>query len=352
MFDLEGACGRDPSWTCQRVYDATHNDLVAGGADWLVARPLAIAGIVVGALLISRLARWAIKRSMQRMLGPKSERRIRWLRDKTPGALLHTEEWSLRSDARVQTLTAVFRSIASILIWFVALVWILRILDINFGPLIAGSAIVGVALGFGAQNIVRDFLGGFFLVVEDQFGVGDIVDLGGEARGTVEKITLRSTRLRDVNGTVWHVPNGQIQRVGNKSQEWARALLDIELDIDVDFDTVQRVVLDVATAMAEEADWSFDVLEPPEVWGIENFTAEGYVVRLVVKTRPASQFGVMRELRIRLKAAFDEEGIHFPASHPEMWVHSEPTSVRVPVERRPSGETPAVHPRRGDPSEA
>ena len=138
--------------------------------------------------------------------------------------LLRSGQWDLRAEARVQTLTVVFRSLASLVVWFIAVVWILQVLGIALGPLIAGAGIVGVALGFGAQNVVRDFLAGFFLIVEDQFGVGDIVDLSPDVAGTVEKITMRATRLRDVNGTVWHMPNGQILRAGNKSQEWARAL--------------------------------------------------------------------------------------------------------------------------------
>ena len=162
------------------------------------------------------------------------------LRERTPDALLSSEEWNVRTEARVHTITAVFRSLATAFIWFVATVWILDVIGVNFGPLIAGAGIVGVALGFGTQTMVRDFIAGFFLVVEDQYGVGDTVDLGGEAKGTVEAITLRSTRLRDVEGNVWWVPNGQLTRVANKSHEWARALIDVVVPYQADLDAGLR----------------------------------------------------------------------------------------------------------------
>jgi small conductance mechanosensitive channel len=249
---------------------------------------------------------------MQRVLQPQNAERAKKLRDKTPNVLLRSGQWDLRAEARIQTLTVVFRSIASIIVWFVAVVWILDVLGVALGPFIAGAGIAGVALGFGAQNVVRDFLAGFFLIVEDQFGVGDIVDLSPEVAGTVEKITLRSTRVRDVNGTVWHMPNGQIMRAGNKSQEWARALIDVEVTQDSDLDLVQRVIGETAAEMATDPAWSHEILESPEVWGVEALTAGVVTIRLVVKTRPASQFAVMRELRLRLKVALDEAGIDMP----------------------------------------
>lgn len=293
---------------------------VSDVAEWFV-KPLTILAIVVGAVILSRLSRWIIKRALRRLAAEPSDRMQR-LRDKTPNALLASTQWSLRAEARTQTLTAVFRSMASILIWFIALLWILEVIGIDLGPFIAVSSIVGVALGFGAQNVVRDVLSGFFAVIEDQFGVGDTVDLGPDAKGTVEKVNLRSTRVRDVNGTVWHVPNGQILRVGNKSQEWARALLDFEVGIDTDYEVARSLIQGAADGLAQDTTWAFEVLEPPAVWGIESFSPGSYLVRLVVKTRPASQFGVMRELRIRIKAAFDDAGVVLPGGgKSEVWVH-------------------------------
>jgi small conductance mechanosensitive channel len=316
LTTIDDACGADPSWVCQRVFDATDNAALAAVSEWFVAKPVAIIGIVLLAFIVSRVARWTIKRVMQRVLQPKNTDRAQRIRDKTPNVLLRSGQWDLRADARVQTMTVVFRSVASMIVWFIAAVWILEVLGVALGPLIAGAGIVGVALGFGAQNVVRDFLAGFFLIVEDQFGVGDIVDLGPDVAGTVEKITMRSTRVRDVNGTVWHVPNGQILRAGNKSQEWARALIDLEVSPDSDLELVQRVIGETAAEMATDAAWSYQILEPPEVWGVEALTPNAVTVRLVVKTRPAAQFAVMRELRLRLKQAADKAGIDMPAPPP------------------------------------
>jgi moderate conductance mechanosensitive channel len=321
LTNLDDACGDDPSWACRQVFEWTDNATVAGAAEWFVARPLAIAVVVVVALVASRISRWAIKRLMQRMLAPTATRHREWLRAKTPNVLLRTEEWNLRAEQRVQTLTVVFRSLASLFIWFIAVIWILGILEINLGPVIAGAGIAGVALGFGAQNMVRDFLAGFFIISEDQLGVGDIVDLGPDAQGVVEKVTLRSTRLRDVQGTVWHVPNGQILRVGNKSQEWARALLDIDVSYDSDIEAAQRCIAETAEAMAGESRWRHEILEAPEVWGIEALGPNSVTVRLVVKTRPASQFAVMRELRGRIKRHFDDQGIVIPFA--QLTIHNE-----------------------------
>jgi small conductance mechanosensitive channel len=309
---IDDACGEDPSWVCRRVFEAADNAALAAAAEWAVAKPVAIAGILLLALVVSRIARWTIKRVMQRMLQPKNAERARKLRDRTPNVLLASGQWDLRAEARIQTLTVVFRSLASLVVWFVAVVWILEVLGVALGPFIAGAGIVGVALGFGAQNVVRDFLAGFFILVEDQFGVGDIVDLSPEVAGTVEKVTMRSTRVRDVSGTVWHVPNGQVLRAGNKSQEWARALIDVEVAPDSDLGLVQHTIGEAAAEMATDLAWSYQILESPEVWGVEALTPGAVTIRLVVKTRPAAQFAVMRELRLRLKQALDEAGIEMP----------------------------------------
>ena len=173
-----------------------------------------------------------------------------------------------------------------------------------------------VALGFGSQSLVKDFLSGVFILVEDQFGVGDIVDLDGQTSGVVDAVSLRTTRLRAVDGTLWHVPNGEIRRVGNKSQHWSRALIDIEVAYDTDLDHAEAVIAKVAD---EIATGDADVIEQPEVWGVEQLGANGIVIRLVVKTRPSEQFRVSRELRRRIKAAFDAEGIEIPFPQQTVW---------------------------------
>ncbi len=193
---------------------------------WYFTKPLTILVIVVVAFVAARVARWSVKRSMHRVLGPRAQERHLRLRDRAPAPFVVSREHpSLRTEARVHTLTTVLQSLVSVLVWIIALFWVLSVLDVNLGPLLATAGIVGVALGFGAQFIVRDFLAGFFIVAEDQLGVGDYVNLGDDVKvkGRVERVTLRTIQLRADDGTVWHVPNGEIKKVGNISQGEAQA---------------------------------------------------------------------------------------------------------------------------------
>jgi small-conductance mechanosensitive channel len=360
-----GACADDPSAVCEKVKEWTGSAFWASAAEWFVARPLQVALIVVVAWVANRIAHVLIKRGMTRLLDPDRMRARRVLRKATPVMLQKTSEVGMRTDARTATLTTVFRSLASIAIWFIAGIAILGVFDVDLAPIIAAASVFGVALGFGAQNIVRDFLAGTFMVVEDQFGVGDVVDLG-EAKGTVEEITLRATRVRDVNGTLWHVPNGQILRVANKSQAWSRAVLDLEMDGGTSYDAAAEVIQHTADHLSADPGFATDIIDTPEVWGIEAFTERGYTIRLVIKTRPAAQFRVMRELRIRLTDAFREAGITTAGGgRPELWVHDGDRppgegNAAVPAPSLPaeSGSTPSGtdpdhqrEPAKGDPSE-
>jgi small conductance mechanosensitive channel len=241
------------------------------------------------------------------------------LGQRLPAGVLVTAGYSVRSAARAATLGVVLKSLAGFVVWSIAGITILGELGINLGPLVAGAGIAGVALGFGAQSLVRDFLAGVFILVEDQYGVGDIID-AGEATGTVEAVSLRTTRLRDVNGAMWHIPNGQIVRVGNMSQQWARALLDVSVNYEADLALAQATIKRVADEVWQDPKWSYKVLEEPEVWGVEDFGADGITIRLVVKTQPSEQFKVLRELRLRLKAALDEAGIEIPYPQRTIWV--------------------------------
>jgi small conductance mechanosensitive channel len=247
---------------------------------------------------------------------------------------------SARAAARAKTLAQVLRSVATAVIWSIAAVTILGELGINLGPLIASAGIAGIALGFGAQSLVKDFLSGFFMLVEDQYGIGDIVDLG-EASGVVEEVSLRTTRVRDVNGTVWHVPNGAIVRVGNKSQQWARALLDVNVAYDTDVDEAERLIKETADELWHDDEWADVILEEPEVWGVEQLASDAIHIRLVVKTMPAQQFAVTRELRRRLLHVFREHGIEVPNGqrvmirepephHPDSVLDTDRASSRAP----------------------
>ncbi len=303
-------CGASPSWVCERVYEATENEALAEALAWVVHRPLKIIGIMVLAWIGVRLSKRAIDRVIAGLVTPP------------PGLGSLTPEVSARAASRARTLSTVLAGVATATIYTIAFLTILGEFDIDLAPLIAGAGIAGVALGFGAQSMVKDFLSGFFMIVEDQFGVGDVIDVG-EATGTVEKVTLRATRLRSVDGTVWHVPNGVIQRVGNQSQQWARALLDVSVAYGTDLRQAQDVIKAAADGLWHDEAWSGMLLEEPELWGVEMLAADSVDIRLVLKTEPGMQWKVMRELRIRLKEALDAAGIEIPFQQRTLWIRNE-----------------------------
>ncbi len=320
------ACGPDPSFICREVLDRTESARAAELADILFAKPLTILVILTTALVVLWLLRRAIDRFVHTLAGdqPATRRLKRRLRStsigqRLPTNVLATGAYSMRTASRAATLGAVLRSLSGFVVWTLAGVTVLGELGVNLGALVASAGIAGVALGIGAQSLVKDFLAGLFILIEDQYGVGDIID-AGEATGTVEAVSLRTTQLRAVNGTMWHIPNGQIARVGNMSQTWARALLDVDVAYGSDLDVAQRVIKDTADGVWRAAEWSSRVLEEPEVWGVENLSPDGVTIRLVVKTLPAAQFQVLRELRARIKVALDEAGIEIPYPQRTVWV--------------------------------
>ena len=204
------------------------------------------------------------------------------------------------------------RSGASVTIFAIAGFVILGDLSINLAPLLASAGVVGVAVGFGAQSLVRDYLAGIFMLVEDQYGVGDVITVG-DATGTVENVTLRLTRVRDVNGIVWHIRNGGIEVVGNESQGWARAVIDFPVPFESDLVTIRNVLQETGDTMWNEPTWRAVMLEAPEVWGAQEISSDEVVMRMVAKTAPLRQWEVEREMRARVKGALYAAGI-FPAA--------------------------------------
>jgi small conductance mechanosensitive channel len=320
--ELVDACGSSPSWACRRIFDATGNKGLAGAIDYIIGAPLRIVFIIVVAWIVNWLIRRAIRRFTDTISGAAvTAGKLQARRtDTSPGVVIPPER-SLRAASRAQTIGSVLRSLSTAVVYTIAFITVLGELGLNLGPLVASAGIAGVAVGFGAQSLVKDFLAGVFMLVEDQYGVGDIID-AGEAKGTVEAVGLRTTRLRDVEGTVWYIPNGQITRIGNKSQEWARALLDVSVAYDTNLRQAEAIIKDVADSMWHDAQWSTRLLEEPEIWGVENLGADGIDIRLVIKTRPSEQFKVMRELRTRLKERFDDERIEIPFPQRTMWVRN------------------------------
>ncbi|WP_229727713.1 mechanosensitive ion channel family protein [Mycetocola zhadangensis] len=282
------------------------------GVDAFFKTPLgtlvSIVIIIVGAFAASWLLHFVIRRVVGQIVSGVK---------KTQGAedtqaLNVSPLAAVRLVQRTRTLGTVLGNIVNVTVVVVTIVLIVNEIDPQIiGSLAILTAALGAGLGFGAQNIVKDVLNGLFMVMEDQLGVGDVVDLG-PATGVVERVGIRITQVRDVNGTLWFVRNGEILRVGNMSQGWARVIIDLAVPYDTDIEAVQDTMLSTATSLAQDPKWRSRILERPELWGIESISEEALVIRLVVKTRPPAKDDVARELRARLKYATDEMGIQLP----------------------------------------
>lgn len=330
MDPLTSACGapNERGWLCTTVYRVTDSKSAAEVADAL-AQPLRIVLILLLAWLSARILRRVVTHTAEKL---RDQPRSSAFRDRTTDPAVLDELSTRRHVQRVDTLATVLRNVISVVIWVVAVLIILADLGVDLAPLLASAGVATVVIGFGAQQVVRDYLAGLFMLLEDQFGVGDVIDMG-EATGTVESVSLRVTRLRDVEGVVWWVPNGQVTRVGNKSQQWSRALLDIAVAPDTDVPSATEVIQRTADDMWHDPDWSNKLLAEPEVWGVEDIGVGGMLIRLVVKTVPLEQWDVARELRARLKRAFDAAGIRLPVQQQRIVYemgHSEPPPLGEP----------------------
>ncbi|MFC4000266.1 mechanosensitive ion channel family protein [Prauserella oleivorans] len=307
------SCIQEAGTWCQQIWRLTGNEWLAGSANWLVAKPLRILFIVVIAVVV----RYAIRKLIDRLTrtpegdsdGKKLPTLLRPLRERAPEVLGPVVLERRRQ--RAKTIGSVLKSVTTVVVYGMAFVLVLGELGINLAPILASAGIVGVAIGFGAQNLVRDFLSGIFMMLEDQYGVGDVVDVG-EAVGTIEAVGLRITTLRDLNGTVWYVRNGEVLRVGNFSQGYAVGVVDIPLSYDADVTKATALLEEVAAEAAQRPAVAPDVLEPPEVLGVENVTPEAVHLRVTVKVRPGRQWSVQRALRAEIMSAFERAGFEPP----------------------------------------
>jgi small conductance mechanosensitive channel len=301
---------REQSSFCDWVFDSTGNRWLAESADWLLAKPTAI----VAVLLLAVAVRFVLHRVIRRLAHRAAEGTVPGVLAKGPGSKLLEASplLSERRKQRAETMASVLRSLTTGVVFAVAVLMILDVVGLPVGPLLASAGIVGVAVGFGAQTLVKDFLSGIFLILEDQYGVGDLVDTGMGTVGTVEAVGLRVTRLRDANGVVWYVRNGEILQVGNHSQGWSTGIVDVSVAYTEDIPRVQQVIAAVAKDMAAEEEWEPKLLEPPSVAGVESVTGTSVTIRVVAKCAPNEHWGVQRELRERIKEAFDREGVQVP----------------------------------------
>jgi small-conductance mechanosensitive channel len=295
------ACGKDPGIACRVVWDVTHSVRAADLTTVYFAGPAQLVIRIAYVLLIAVVLRMIAHRAIGRVTA-------RAARDGSDGtdrthALLFRE----RRQQRATALGAILSNAASLTIFGIAAIIIIGDMGLNLAPLLASTAVLGVAIGFGAQNLVQDFLAGVFMLLEDQYGVGDVVSVG-TTTGTVEGVSLRITRLRDVNGVVWHIRNGTIKKSGNESQGWARAVVDFPVPYQHDIPMVRRVMQHAAEAMWQEPAWHAIILEEPEVWGVQELSSDAVLMRVTARTMPLRQWEVQRELTERLKIALDAAG--------------------------------------------
>jgi small conductance mechanosensitive channel len=369
---LIGSCGLDPGISCRLVWDISHNQQAATLTNEFLAGPVYLLLQVLFVVLLALLIQWAVHRLINRVTRSAAQSLLPQLRNGKAGsrrvvrrlrrsptddtvaddaaaaragtlgagagpasgnaqagaalpqsdsasqgridsAAAHAETGLVdeRRKQRVEALGAILRSAASVTIFAIAGFIILGDLGINLAPLLASAGVVGVAIGFGAQSLVKDYLSGIFMLVEDQYGVGDVITIG-DATGTVETVTLRMTRVRDVNGIVWHIRNGTIDTVGNESQGWARAVIDFPVPFGADLAVIRELLARTCDEMWNEPSWRSVMLEAPEVWGAQEITSSEVTMRMVVKTAPLRQWEIEREMRARVKRALKEAGIMPP----------------------------------------
>ena len=362
---LTGNCGDNPGIACRLTWDITHSTSTAQLVRVYLAGPvsqgLRILFVIVVALVVRAVANRVINRLTERaatttlpVAAAAIRPAIRRRRAPAPapsaasgasGASAAEDTAALsaaavaaagteRHEQRARALGSILRSGVSIVVFGIAALTVLGDLGVNLTPLLLSTTVLGVALGFGAQNLVRDYLSGILMLVEDHYGVGDTINTK-DATGTVEAMTLLTTRLRDVNGVVWHIRNGTIDSVGNESQGWSRAVIDYPVPYEEDLTRIRALMEQAANSMFRERGWRKLMLEKPEVWGAQELSSKEVTMRIVAKTAPMRQWEVARELRARVKAALDAAGV-VPAG-PDTIMITAPSSA-------PSAEPPAALP--------
>jgi moderate conductance mechanosensitive channel len=342
VTDLKLACGDAPGIACRLVWDLSHNAHAADFANVYLVGPARLVLRIAFVLLLAVLLRLAARRLISRLTMRASAAHGRASAEASDDGSRRGGFGDRRSQ-RATALASVLSNAASVTIFTVAFVIILGDLGLNLAPVLASAGVLGIAIGFGAQNLVKDFLAGIFMLLEDQYGVGDVVDID-TVTGTVEAVSLRLTRVRDVNGVVWHIRNGTIKRAGNQTHGWARAVIDFPVSAQVPITSARGSLERAAVAMWEEPAWHAMMLDRPQVWGVEDVSADTVVIRVAARTAPQVRLEVARELRERLKQALDAttglalehaEPVPADAVHPETAPQQAAPQQAVPQQAEP-----------------
>ncbi len=264
---------------------------------WGIEHGIKIVVILIATFIILRVLKTVIRRLIKSIV------------DKT-----YKVRDGVATEKRVATLESVFYSTIKIVIWIIVAMMIIPEFGINIGPVLAAVGVVGLAFGFGAQYLIRDLIAGLFIILEDQYRKGDGVKIGGVS-GTVEEINLRKTVIRDVDGVVHHIPNGEIKVASNKTKLWSKINLEIGVSYDTDLDKVIKILDKVGEEIAKDKDWKDVIIEAPRALGVNEFADSAIILKVSGQTKPGEQWGIARELRKRIKEAFDREKIEIPFPH-------------------------------------
>lgn len=256
---------------------------------------------ILGALIVIAVAGFAQK-TINTFIGRAVERTVR------------PDQFKSKRDekAREDTLKSILSTTATVFIWVVAVMIVLGQFNVNLGPLIASAGIAGLAIGFGAQSLVKDVVTGTFILLENQYRVGDVVELNQTVSGSVEKFTLRETVLRDLDGMLHHIPNGEITLATNMTMDFANINLNVGVSYDADLEKVEKIINQVGQELAEDEAWKNDIQEAPAFLRVDNLGDSSVIVKILGKTEPERQWAVTGELRKRIKIAFDKNNIEIP----------------------------------------
>ncbi|GAA4214755.1 mechanosensitive ion channel [Actinocatenispora rupis] len=316
VFDVnltgKPACASDPESFCQTVWNWTgqNNSLgwLASSSEWLLVKPFRIILILVVALVLRWVAHRMIRRMTRTREGSGTPAVLRPLKERVNNSLRENGVLSERRSQRAATIGSVLRNVFSIVIFSIAVMMILSELGLDLAPLLASAGIVGVALGFGAQSLVKDVISGMFMLLEDQYGVGDVIDVG-ETTGTVEAVGLRITTVRDATGVLWYIRNGEVVRIGNHSQSWAMVTIDVPIGFGASVEDATAALDAAVEGMDSDEAWAGEFIDPPTVLGVQQLTVDGAVLRVQAKTSSDGQWKVARELRRRITAELERAGL-------------------------------------------
>lgn len=284
---------------CTWVYETMGSSWAAQTAAWIVSVPLTIVLIIVAALIVNRIVRRLIHRTTESMANAAQKR---------PTEFLTSTQSRERAGERARALESILKATATATIFILATLLVLSNLGVNVVALLAGAGILGFALSFGAQSFVKDVLAGISILIEDQYGIGDEVDVG-YGPGTVEHVSLRSTAVRDYDGTIWYVPNGEIVRVANLSQLWSRVRFDVRIAYEADLDRAREVIGAVAAEVVAEERFADSLREPPDPPIVQELAPDAVLVRQIIWVRRSAVVPLERELRVKTKQALQREGI-------------------------------------------